>query len=374
MRVLLVTDSFDPDVGGVREVVRELAEAFRTRGVDVTVVTRAAAGRPDSEEIGGIPVRRIRLGRPAFRLRAALGWLRRKPAATRAFREILEEFRPDVIHLHFLQSPLTWLALPIAAERGIPLVATAHGSDVTSMVEDDRLGRRIVKRVVTEAAAVTAPTRVVLDRALRVGEVLDRPNAHVVPPMLAKEMAHLMLRKPTPGDGSVVAVGALRKVKGFDVLIRATARLPGVVVRIAGEGEEHARLTALAEELGIGDRVEFVGNVSRERLVSMLVEATALAVPSRDEAFSLMVIEAFAAGLPVVASRVGGIPEAAGDAAKFVPADDPGALAAALREVLSAGAARDELVAAGRERVHRYTPAKMAERYLEIYRAAGEEV
>jgi glycosyltransferase involved in cell wall biosynthesis len=104
----------------------------------------------------------------------------------------------------------------------------------------------------------------------------------------------------------------------------------------------------------------------------MLTEASALAVPSRDEGFSLMVLEAFAAGLPVVASRVGGVPEAAGEAARLVKADDPGALASALRDVLPAGPARDELGARGRERIHGFTTAKMVERYLDVYRVTAQ--
>jgi glycosyltransferase involved in cell wall biosynthesis len=125
------------------------------------------------------------------------------------------------------------------------------------------------------------------------------------------------------------------------VLLRAASEIDGVVIDIAGDGPERKRLEALAAELGVEAR--FHGFVQGELKTSLLEQADVLCAPSREvaglsEGAPLVIVEAQAMGLPVVASRVGGIPELVGERPdhRLVPPGDPKALAAALRKALGA--------------------------------------
>ncbi len=152
-----------------------------------------------------------------------------------------------------------------------------------------------------------------------------------------------------PGDAPLVAaVGGVERRKGYDLLLHALAEVPGAVAAIAGEGPAEAELRALSESLGVADRVRWLGQ--RKDVGAVLAAADAFALPSRNEGMAVVMLEAMHAGLPVVAADVSGVWDAlaARDgrpaAGWIVPAEDPRALAAALREVLGGVRASDGAV------------------------------
>ena len=134
----------------------------------------------------------------------------------------------------------------------------------------------------------------------------------------------------------MVAVGNLYPVKDHATLLRALARLPAARVAIAGRGDQEEPLRRLAAELGLSDRVHLLG--LRDDVETVFAAADVFVQPSLSEGLPLAVLEAMANGLPVVATRVGGIPEAVvdGKTGLLVPPGDPAALAAALAAVLDA--------------------------------------
>ncbi|MFQ4142244.1 glycosyltransferase family 4 protein [Chlorogloeopsis sp. ULAP02] len=135
-------------------------------------------------------------------------------------------------------------------------------------------------------------------------------------------------------EGIVIgSVGRLDAMKGHDVLIRAVAQLEGVRVVILGEGGEHRALKQLATELGVSDRLSFLGWVDNPR--AYLPQFDIFAMPSRSEGFPLAIVEAMLAGLPVVATRVGSVAEAVtdGETGFLVNKDDVNGLATALRRL-----------------------------------------
>lgn len=139
----------------------------------------------------------------------------------------------------------------------------------------------------------------------------------------------------------LTAAGRLSEQKGFDVLLRALAQLPGVHLWLVGEGEARASLEALAAQLGVGDRVVMDG--WNDQVPAVLGAGDLVVVPSRLEAWPLILVEALQAGLPVVASDIPGVLEVVGDGAVLVPPDDPQALADAIRELLADPSARRQL-------------------------------
>jgi glycosyltransferase involved in cell wall biosynthesis len=149
-------------------------------------------------------------------------------------------------------------------------------------------------------------------------------------------------RNRSRGRQLIISVGNIRRVKGHDIFIRAAAivaqRFPRARFSIAGEVLEpqyFQELLMLIDSLGLADRFHFEGGVTD--LPSFLAEAEIFVLPSRSEGFSNALIEAMAASLPVVATRVGGNPEAVEDGVTglLVPPEDPVALADALQELLS---------------------------------------
>jgi glycogen(starch) synthase len=138
----------------------------------------------------------------------------------------------------------------------------------------------------------------------------------------------------------LLCIGRLDEHKGFDLAIAALARLrerhPSVRLAIAGDGPERNRLIALACALGVNDSVDFLGNVSRDRIAVLLRECTVVVMPSRYEGLPLVALEAAWAGRPIVAADSPGLSDAVvpGETALMVPAGDPDALARAIAGLL----------------------------------------
>lgn len=175
------------------------------------------------------------------------------------------------------------------------------------------------------------------------------------------------------GGGFVVGfAGRLVKEKGVDVLLRACAGLPNARVRIAGAGAERASLTALARELGMGERVEWL-DVPSTQMPAFYAGLDALVTPSRSmpnwkEQFGRVLIEAMACGVPVIGSDSGEIPNVIGDAGLIFHEDDVAGLQAQLQMVMASPALREILAQAGRRRVlENFTMQHVAEASMKIY-------
>jgi glycosyltransferase involved in cell wall biosynthesis len=140
---------------------------------------------------------------------------------------------------------------------------------------------------------------------------------------------------PSADAADVVSVGEFRAIKGTDVLIEAVAQLHRagrrISLAIAGDGEEGPALRDQVERLGLGDRVRFLGHTPARQAFA---HGRLLVVPSRADSLPYVVIEAGGAGVPMVASRVGGIPEILGQDGNMVPPEHPGKLAAAIAAAL----------------------------------------
>jgi glycosyltransferase involved in cell wall biosynthesis len=190
------------------------------------------------------------------------------------------------------------------------------------------------------------------------------PNFADEQPVTAVERASL----DTPADVPVVlALGRLHVNKSFGVLLKAVADLPRAHVWLAGEGPLDASLRRLADELGIVERVHFLG--WRTDVAALLGAADCLACPSRDEPLGNVILEAWAHQRPVVAAASQGPRALIGDGKTglLVPVDDPAALAAALRRVLGDKSLAAELAGAAREEYQkRFSKEAVTARYHEF--------
>lgn len=253
------------------------------------------------------------------------------------------------------------------ARRDMPVVAQEH-------LFLDHYRPRVRERILRDCrrfdavAAITeadtaAYRAAVPDRAHIVAHV---PNSIPAAPASGKE------RRPV-----VMAVGRLGRVKGFDLLVDAFAavaeRHPEWTLRIYGRGGERARLQARIDELGLKDRIRLMGGVAR--LDDARAEAAIAAVPSRFEAFGLVIVEAMAAGLPVLCTAVPHGPlELVEDGANGLLAgsEDVPAISAGLDRLMSDAGLRAKLADAGRETARGFEPEVVAERHEALLRRAVE--
>ena len=201
------------------------------------------------------------------------------------------------------------------------------------------------------------------ERVRQVPELID----------LARWRADLANAPSAPGDDPVLlAVAHLYPRKSVDTLLRAMATLPPrwrhVRLHIVGVGPEWERLQALTRQLALRDRVEFLGHVSRPRLAAEYQQCTLFCLPSRQEGFGIVYLEAMAAGKAVVACRAAAVPEVVADGVTglLVEPGNVAALAAALTVLLDDPTRRAALGAGGQERAERYDAIPVARRFLEV--------
>jgi glycosyltransferase involved in cell wall biosynthesis len=350
-------------------VTRQLALHLAARGHHAEVVTNLwPAGTAARETLDGVPVTRLPLVLPEHSPRGGGRFAAVAPRSAVRLARLTGRF--DVLHV-IGAGPNAAYAAALRRLLGARIVLTLQGefrADAHRAFERSRSLRFGLRQLLASADAVTACSRFVLDE-LSAGGLDVRAGAEVIPNGV----------NPNEFDrgaqaGYILAAGRLVEQKGLDTLLRAYAaacpELGGRRLVLAGDGPERERLEGLADSLGLDGNVSFLGSVGRERVAELLSGADLFAFPSRYEAFGVALLEAMAAGVPVVAAHAGGIPEFAvdGENALLVPPDDEPALARALTRLAQDDELARRLVAGGRAQAERHSWDAVATRYEEVYR------
>ena len=339
MRIALVCPYAWDEPGGVQIQVRGLGERLLARGHEVLALSPATA-RPAEPWV-------VRVGAP---LSTPYGGTRAPispwPATRRRVRSVLEVFAPDVVHVH---EPFAPSASAFALGAGVPVVATFHSGIDRAFLYDAagpllrRVARRIaVRTAVSERAAAVARRRLGGTYTVIPNGVDTSRFARAVPADLG------------PGT-KLLFVGRLHARKGFPVAVEAFASLagerPDLRLVVAGAGEEASALDRVSGP--VRDRITMLGTVPNDDLPPIHAACDLFVAPNTGgESFGVILVEAMAAGLPVIASDIAGFDEVVtpGEDGLMVPPGDAGALAGAVERLLDDPAAADRLAAAGRLR------------------------
>lgn len=363
LKVLHVGKFYPPYPGGMESHLATLCGEL-VNDVDLRVIVAHDGRETVSETVDGVPV--LRIGTALWISSATVN-----PGTAAAIRES----GADVVHLHH-PNPTGVLSYLASGSRA-PLVVTYH-SDIVRQRVLRTLFSPVQHRFLRRAHAIIASSpdyaasSAVLQRhadRVRVIPFGIRPGDAGTP-----DPATVAALRERHGPRVVLAVGRLVYYKGFDYLVRAMDRVDGHLV-IVGDGPMQGELERLAGEHGVAHRVTLAGRV--ESVASYYAAADVFALPAtaRSEAFGLVQLEAMAAGLPVVNTRIpSGVPFVSrdGQTGLTVPPRDPAALAAALTRLLDDAALRARMGRAARERVGtEFSAERMARDTLALYHEAA---
>lgn len=361
MRVLFWSETFWPRVGGVERLAAALVPALVARGHEMAVVTWVDPCEPDPGDLAGIPVHRF-----AFFAGSQRAGVERVMRDVATIRRLKRAFDPDVVHVNSLGRS-AWFHLA-TADPGAPTLVTLHQPlDGRAPAPDSVAGRLLAR-----ADAVACCSHAVLqslrdgvpalrERAAVIGNALPDPPREAPPPAL--------------GPPTLLFAGRLVPEKGIDAIVPELpalfARHPAARLVVAGDGPLAPRLRRAVAARGLAARVAFLGEVPPTEVQARMIDASIVLVPSRVEGFGLVALEAAVAGRPVIATRVGGLPEVVGDGETgvLVAPDDPRGFVRAVADLLDDPLRLRRLGAAARERAMRcFDWQRHVDAYDELYR------
>lgn len=261
---------------------------------------------------------------------------------------------PDIVHAHFAP----WGYAAATTRHPAPVVITEHWTKLNGPTVDPALARVAAKayRAADAVVAVSASQGATLRERFGIAPV-------VVPNVVQTGEFAWALSRRTQAHHRVVSVSGLRPIKRQDALIRAVAEMPGVRLRIIGDGPDRSALAGLIALLGVSDRISLLGQLDRSAIAAEFADADVFALPSEQETFGVVHVEAMASGLPVVTTPSGG-PEPLITPATGVLVSDVGApLEAGLRKALDADWDRPAIAAS----VQQFSPPAVAARLTGLY-------
>jgi glycosyltransferase involved in cell wall biosynthesis len=338
-----------PPAGGMANQTRQLMELLGREGVAVEMV---AVNPPYPaawvERLKGVRAA-VRLAQYLPRLWQAAG-------------------RNDVFHVmansgwswHLFAAPAVW----IARLRGVPAVVNYRGGEAETFLARSAAA---VLPTLRRAAVLAVPSGFLHDVFGR-----WRVDSRIVPNIIDTQRFR-PAAEPAAGQ-QIVITRNLEPIYAIDVAIQAFARIaarwPQASLAIAGSGPEKDRLQALAAALGLAARVRFLGRLSPDQTAELYRQAALFLNPSSVDNMPNSVLEAWASGVPVVSTRVGGVPYIAQDGvdALLVPAGDAAAMGDALARMLADPALAGRLRTAGLAAAERYTWARIRPLWLDLYR------
>ena len=365
LRIMHVTRT---PVGGIIRHILDLARGQAARGHHVGILCDSTTGgaRADAALADIAPVLKLGIHRVAMMRELS-------PADALGFVRVsrhLDSLNADVLHGHGAKGG----AFVRLKRKAHPIrVYTPHGGSLhygphtlRGMVYGalERVLMRRTELFLFESAFARDTYRAIVGAPRGIVRVV--PNG-----ITAAEMAPI---EPAPDAADIAYVGEFRRIKGTDILIDAIAELHRsgrrVSAAIAGDGDESAALHAQVARLGLNQYIRFLGHVPARQGFS---QGRLLVVPSRGDSLPYVVLEAAGAGVPMVAVRVGGIPEVFGPDAELVPPGDPACLAQAIAAALDDPAATQAAAVRVRQRIQElFSQDAMVEAVLTAYREAIE--
>jgi glycogen(starch) synthase len=377
--------------------VHDINRHLVRRGHSVTVVTPGTPSLAREEIFDGVRIVRFPLELPADLTygrvaQSQVSWLGKfarlavmahyLEAQHRAILSQAREVQPDVVHAHWA-IPTGPAAVRAARKLGVPSIITMHGGDVYVNPEQGYdfptrwYVRPALRWTLRHASALTAITEDCRQHALRAGAPADRIrlvfNGTDLRRFSPRENGDR--RGPRFGPNMIFACRQLFPRKGIRFLLQAAAQLkprfPDLKVVLAGDGFERPALVRLAEDLGMGSDVTFLGWIPNTDLPPYYRAAAVSVIPSLEEGFGIPAAEAMGCEVAVVASDAGGLPEVVEDGVTglVVPRGDSTALAQAIGSLLADPERRRAMGQAGRARALRlFDWDRSAEQFEQLYR------
>ncbi len=362
MKIAFLTFHFPPVwLAGIELVTYNLASELVKRGHEVHVITTLDDGLPKESKEDGFTVHRIpyKTQVPLVSLSSFFLKVRWK----------VKEIRPDVLHIQNIL--WGWMGASMYRSFSIPYIVNAHGDDI---YQEHRFKGPAIRNGVKRAGAVVALTQAMKRRIEEVcgAEVWIVPNGVCVErfenPQGKREAIGI------PRDAKVMTfAGGLRPVKGVQYLIQAMPLIAekhgDAFCLVIGDGQERNRLEEMTKDLHLESKVKFLGKVENDRVPDLLSLSDIFVLPSLSEGFPLVLLEAMAAGLPLVCSKVGGTPDLVveGQNGFLVEPRNPSQLAEKLTFLLDSDQVRSQIGARNREEAREYGWDRVAQKFEEIY-------
>jgi glycogen(starch) synthase len=387
MNIIIFPSSYLPLLGGVQEVAFRLSQELRKKGHIVKIITQRYPRSLKSKEVlEGIPVYRFIFPSPIpviYGFKTGLKYLLGLFLAPVSFIRLLlllNREKPDLVFLHFVGIFSLYL-LVCKSILGFKLIVTFHGDDIEGLPRKYHFHRWVLGKTCSAAEYVTACSNYLIERAKVIcPEIKGKSKAihNGIDIDSYKEIEPYESIRPY-----IFSAGRFLHIKGIDVLINAFCLLVSkgykVDLILAGEGTEQSKYEELAGKAGLnwvergqennesGSKILYWGKADREEMKKLLAGSEMTVVPSRVETFGLIVLEALAAGTPVIASNVGGIPEILQDGVGLIVApNDETALADAMEKLLNDSDLRVDLIKNGLNRTLDFSWDLIAEKYLNL--------
>ena len=311
MRVLHIGKFYPPFAGGMENFLGDLLPSLKRLGVDVCALVHNHRDSGRKAKTTDFPVYRV----PCY---GNLLYAPVSPWFPLVLKQVIKKFRPDILHIHTPNTSAFW-AMTLSCARRIPWVIHWHADVVLSEIDRRmavayRIYRPFEQHLLSRAATIIATSRPYLitskslypwrNKCTVIPLGIDSARLKMPDGNLKNWAERIWGHKKT----RVLAIGRLTYYKGYEVLIRAAAHAPDLMVLLVGEGGRKRRLDSLIAELGLGERVMLPGFLGEARLQALLASCDCLCLPSveRTEAFGLVLLEAMRYAKPVVASDVPG--------------------------------------------------------------------
>jgi glycosyltransferase involved in cell wall biosynthesis len=365
LRICHFTYSFFPAIGGMEEVIHKLSLMMLENNIEPHVFAPHVRGRENTLDV---PYNVIRYQRPSSRdygvqqLLIPLFWHHRK-------------YRFDILHCHSIYPP-GYISSLFRKIQGVPFLITSHGGDLKENSEGHIINAKITRRIkkfLPEAGAVTVVSSEMKTRILRFG--IDPARTHVIANGISVGEFKQSCNAGKSRNPYILYLGRLREDKGADIALLAFSLLrqqnPDIRLKIAGDGREKDNLQKMSAKLSLNRHVDFLGSVKGTEKTGLLRDALFLICPSRREAFGIVNLEAFASGLPVVASKVGGIPDTVNDGENgfLVEPGNPAQLAEKMQLLIENPALRERMSGKALQKAAQYDWKYIIQEYIALYKS-----
>ena len=354
MKILHLSEHYLPFYGGVETAIHEISRRLVKKGYEVEVACERENGTLKEEVVDGVKIRRF-LGFEPIRLKYHVGRI-----SPRMLLYAISS-NSDIIHAHSYGFFPTWI-IPLTKK---PTIVTTH-SDPTAKIYG--LWDIFRKWPIRMANHVIATTRMEKDHLIRIG--ISPQKISVIPNGISLPPPNTPSKDISP---TIFCLGRLDiKHKGQDILLKAMpdvlSVIPETKLVIAGSGDDLEKLKQITIKLNIQKNVIFAGSINENSKNFYMKNCDVLCVSPRTESFGLVFLEAMTYGKPIVATKVGGVPEVVGNCAILVPPDRPRSLATALTDVLRNRKIARKLGNRARERAKVFNWDSIVERYNQLYR------